>query len=126
MPSLPAAVFHIGPVDVEPVGLPERAFIPIKAEPLHPLDDRLDIFIRGSGPVRVFDPEDERAARVPRIEPVEERCPRSSNMQMPGGARSKPNSDLFCQDNLRFDLTGTRIRGVRIHAKRIKPSPSTT
>ena len=87
-------------VAVEPLGLEVgpagpadlRALVPVEAEPPHAVEDPGHHLPRRPLHVGVFDSQDEGAAGVPRVEPVEERGAGAADVQVPGGRRGEANS----------------------------------
>jgi hypothetical protein len=71
----------------------ERAFVPIQSEPAQAIEDHLQGFGCIALLVRVLDAQDELAAGVPCVEPVEQRGSRSAHVQIAGGRRSETNAD---------------------------------
>ena len=55
--------------------------VPIEAEPRHSVEDCVDRFLGRAGLVGILDPQEELAAVVAREEPVEERRPRSPDVE---------------------------------------------
>ena len=72
-------------VAVRPGELAHRLAVPVEPEPFEPPEDRRRRLLRGPGPVGVLDPKEEPAAPAARVEPVEERRARPSDVQEPGG-----------------------------------------
>ena len=70
-----------------------RTFIPIKFEPAQSVVNCLRGFGRVPRPVSVLDPQNQRAAGVFRVEPVEERRPRAADVEITGGRWGKANTD---------------------------------
>src|SRR5262249_41125739 len=60
-------------------------FVPGEAEPVESLEDRARGFISTARPVRVLDAEEERAAVLLCVEPVEERGARAADVEVPRG-----------------------------------------
>src|SRR6185436_7291041 len=73
--------------------LEERAFVPIDAQPLHALEDRVDRFGGRALEVGVFDAQDELSGVAPRVGPGEERGARAADMQEAGRARCEARTD---------------------------------
>ncbi len=71
-------------VEIHPLRLVERAFIPVHPEPLHSIEDRFLEFLRGTLEVRVFYTEYECAPVVSGEEPVEESGSGPSDMERAG------------------------------------------
>src|SRR3972149_12140084 len=67
--------FNMLLVDVHPLCLTEGSLIPVKAEPLHPLEDCLYGFVSRTGLVCVFDAQDEDAFVVTGGKPVKKGRP---------------------------------------------------
>ncbi|GBD19556.1 hypothetical protein HRbin27_02063 [bacterium HR27] len=80
-------------LDVRPVGPTDiRPLVPLQTEPLQPLDDPFDALSDQPGLVRVLDAQDEGTAVLPREEPVEERRPRPTHVQVTGRARCEADT----------------------------------
>ncbi len=79
-------------VNVESLGLEERAFVPIKAQPGHPFEDPADHLFRGAFEVSIFDSKDERAADMPGEKPVKKRRPSTADMQVASRRWGEANS----------------------------------
>ena len=88
LPSMPAigVEFDVGPVAVEAVRLVEGTLVPVQAEPLHALEDRLRHLIAGAVAVGILDTEHEHPALLADVEPVEERGAGASDVEVAGGA----------------------------------------
>src|SRR5262249_59237243 len=84
-------------IDLRPLRLPiammRRALVPREPEPAHGVEDRVDVLLRRARPVGVLDAEDENAAVMARVEPVEERGSSAANVKMAGGTRSEAHAD---------------------------------
>ena len=63
--------------------------VPTEFEPPKAVEDRLDVLGLGAFAIGILDAEDELAAGVARIEPVEQRRARAADMQRAGGRRRK-------------------------------------
>ena len=70
-----------------------RTFVPIEPEPAQPVVDRRGRFLGVARLVRILDAQDERAAVMPREEPVEQRGARAADVQIAGGRWSEANAD---------------------------------
>jgi hypothetical protein len=75
--ALQLKVRAAGPSDVRP-------FVPIEPEPTHPVEDACHHVGRRSLNVCIFDPEHERPAVPPCVQPVEERGARAADVQIAG------------------------------------------
>ena len=82
-------------VEVEALGLIERALVPVEAEPAHAFQDAFDHGLGGALEVGVLDAEDEGAAGVAGEEPVEERGAGATNVQVAGGRGSETDAGSF-------------------------------
>src|SRR5205085_10002512 len=69
-----------------------RPLVPGEPQPAHAVEDRRDRLVRGTGSVRVLDPQDERASPRTGEEEIEQRRARPTHVEIPGGARRKPNA----------------------------------
>src|ERR1035437_7044956 len=78
----------------------ERAFVPVKAEPAQAVEDDIHGLLRVARGVGILDAEDERAAGVAGVKPVEERRARAADMQVAGGRRGETDTRFHG-----FDLT---------------------
>jgi hypothetical protein len=81
-------------IQVHPFSLAKRAFVPIKPDPFHTLDDGLDGFIRRATLVGVLDPKDKRPLLLARKEPVEESSADSTNMEKSRRTWSESDTNL--------------------------------
>ena len=70
------------------------AFVPIHAEPAHRVEDHLQEGVGIALLVRVLDAEDELAARMAGVEPVEQGRTGASDVEEAGGAGSEADADL--------------------------------
>jgi hypothetical protein len=61
----------------------DDVLVPVESEPLHSLEDCAGTLIRAADFVGVFDAKKEFAVVMPGIEPVEKRCTRPANVQVP-------------------------------------------
>jgi hypothetical protein len=66
------------------LGLVERAFVPIHAQPLQTLEDTVDQFGLVAFRVGVLNTQNHHAVEVPSEKPVEERCARSPHVEIAG------------------------------------------
>src|SRR5437899_1687900 len=65
-------------------GVPaDGSLIPIQPEPAQAIQDDIDGFLRVSRDIRVFDAENERAAGMSCIKPIEQSRPCPANVQEP-------------------------------------------
>ena len=71
-----------------------RALVPIEAEPAQAVVDQVEEGLAVAFLVRVLDPQDERAAGVTGIQPVEQRRAGAADVKKTGGTRSKTNANL--------------------------------
>ena len=70
----------------------ERAFVPIQAEPAQAVQDDVHGLLRIARGVGVLDAEDERAAGVAGVKPVEQGRARPADVQVTGRRRGKTNA----------------------------------
>ena len=77
------------------------AFVPIHTQPAHRIEDHLQEGVRIALLVRVLDAEDELAARVTGVEPVEQGRPGASDVEEAGGAGGEADADLGHLDRQR-------------------------
>ena len=70
----------------------ERAFVPVEAEPAQAVEDDVHGFLRIARGVGVLDAQDERAAGVAGVKPVEQRGARAADVQVAGGRRGKSDA----------------------------------
>ena len=70
------------------------SLVPFKPQPAQPLENHIDRLLRVARGVRVFNPQDERAARMPRIQPVEQRRTGTSNVKVAGRTRGKTDANF--------------------------------
>src|SRR5438105_6602432 len=59
-----------------------RPFVPLQPEPTQSVVNRARRFLGVSGAVGVFDPQNESAAGVLRMQPVEQRRPRTADVEV--------------------------------------------
>ncbi len=96
--------------------------VPIEPQPCHAVEDRGDGGFRRARAVGVFDAEQEFAARVTRIKPIEQRGARAADMQKAGRRRSKArnHAGLQChRDSFRW--TGSSAQPLRGRRALIAP-----
>ncbi len=100
-------------LEVRPVGAADfRPFVPVEAEPPHAVEDAGHHLPRRPLHVGVFDPQDERAAGVPRVQPVEERGAGAADVKVAGGRRGE--TDSGCGHTIRaFYRARQAARGLR-------------
>src|SRR3990172_7601057 len=80
--------------DVHPLCLAVWSLVPVKTEPLHPLDDCLYGLVSRTGLVCVFDAQDEDTFVVTGEQPVKQGCPDAAYMEVAGRARCKSYADV--------------------------------
>jgi hypothetical protein len=78
----------------EPLHLEHRALVPVEAQPLQAVEDRVDRLLRRALEVGVFDPQDESAAVAPRVRPGEERRASAADVQRAGRTRGEARPDF--------------------------------
>ena len=69
--------------------------VPIELQPAHPVENRINRALCGSRAVGIFDPQQEFAAKMPCIQPVEQRRSRAADMEITGRRRRKAGHDSF-------------------------------
>ena len=74
--------------------LADRLAVPIEAEPFEPVENRVDRRLRRPLAIGVLDAQQELAARVLGVEPVEQRRARAADMQEAGRRRREAGYDL--------------------------------
>jgi hypothetical protein len=84
-----------GSVEIEPLRLVERAFVPVEAEPTHPIKNAFDHSLGGALEVGVFDAQDEGATGVASKEPVEERGAGTPHVQVAGRGGCETDAGTF-------------------------------
>ena len=123
-PALGQEAPGVGPVNVQPLGLPvagcRRPLVPVEVEPAQRLEDRLDRLLRRPVPVGVLDAEDEDAAVMPGEEPVEEGGARAPHVEVAGRARRESDPDRVGHGQY---VSKSRPQGVRENA-RIRAAPT--
>ncbi len=81
-------------VELKPVGLAERTFVPVQPDPSHPVQDGVNRLLRGAASVRILDAKNERAPFVPSEEPVKQSGSDSADVQVSGRTRRKSYSNV--------------------------------
>ena len=76
-----------GAIEFHAIGLEVRPFVPVDAEPAQADKNAFHHLRSGALQVSVFNAENQRAAVVSRIEPVEQSGTRSADVQVAGGRR---------------------------------------
>ena len=74
--------------------LADRLAVPVEPEPFEPVENRVDRRLRRAFAVGVLDAQQERAAEMLGVEPVEQRRPRAADMQEAGRRRREAGDDL--------------------------------
>ena len=98
------AVAAVGDTRIEPAGrdirvalearaLEYRLVVGRQAEPLHAVEDRLDVLRRRAFAIRILDAQDEFATSVARVQPVEKCRANTAEVQDTGRARGESGSD---------------------------------
>ena len=87
-----------------------RALVPAQAEPVQAVEDVLLELDRAASLVRVLEAEDERAARVPGVQVVEQRRPGGPDVEWAGGARGDPDA----RDGQSGQRAGTTWNSARV------------
>ena len=90
--------------------LEDRLAVPIEAEPGQPVEDGVDGVGGRTLPVGVLDAQQELAAGVPGIEPVEQSRARAADMQIAGGRGGKARDDGLGHAPERTSRIGGEIR----------------
>jgi hypothetical protein len=67
-------------VSIEPLRLEKRTFIRIETQPRHTVENGVDILRRRTFPVGIFNPKNELAVRMARIQPAKKRCADAAEM----------------------------------------------
>ena len=67
-------------IEFHALGLEERSFVPVNPQPAQAFEDAIHHLGRGAFEVGVLDPQNQRAAVVARVEPVEKSGTRSTDM----------------------------------------------
>ena len=68
--------------------------IPFQAKPVEPINDGVDCALRGPLAVGVLDPQQHLASAPTRVEPIEQRGARASDMKKAGRRWRKAGDDL--------------------------------
>jgi hypothetical protein len=71
-----------------------RSLVPIEAQPLHVLEDRLLVLRLGTLPVGILDAQDELAAMPAGEQPIKEGGTSAPDVQVPCGAGGETDSNL--------------------------------
>ena len=93
----------------------ERAFVPVEPEPFQTVVDGLGRLGGIAGFVGVFDAQDERAAGVPGVEPVEKRGAGATDVKIAGGRGGEADTDVGTHRNSQLCTT---CRGISLHFTR--------
>lgn len=80
------------PLEIRP--LMDDLLIPVQPEPLEPLENRARAFLGAARLVGVFDAEEEDAAEMTSVEPVEEGGARASDVEISGRGGSEAETGL--------------------------------
>ncbi len=72
-------------ITIDAVGLVDRAFVVVQAQPVHRLQNRVDGGLGAALAIGVLDAQDEVAATVPRLQPAIQRSARTADVQIAGG-----------------------------------------
>ena len=75
-----------------------RAFVPVDAQPVQAVEDRLQCLVDIPLLVGVVDPQDELAAVLPGEEPVEQRRANPANVQISGGTGGESGANHGIED----------------------------
>src|SRR4029077_1659943 len=86
------ALLRGGAIEVQALGLVERAFIPVEAQPKKAVDDALNEFRLVALGVGVFDAEDHGAVLLNGIEPVEQGGAGAADVEVAGGRRGETHA----------------------------------
>jgi len=108
-------------VDVQALGLPVRSvrtadlhtLVPVQPEPPQGIEELAVGLLAVARGVGVLDPEDERAADVPGVRPVEQRRADQADVRRPRGRRAEPHPDGRAL-RLRGALLREQARVVRV------------
>ena len=92
------------------MGLEIGLAVPVEAEPAHAVEDRVDRRLGGAGLVGILDPQQEAAAMVAGVEPVEQGGAGAADMEE-AGRRGREAGD---------DAGGLGLRS-RAHSPRMGP-----
>ena len=82
-----------GAVGVKPLGLAVGTLVPVDPQPAQRALDALGQLVAREGGIGVLDPEDERAALVAGVEPVEQRGPGPAHVEEPRGRGRETDPD---------------------------------
>ena len=94
-------------VEIEALGLEERAFVPVEAEPAHAFENAFDHGFGGALEVGVLDAEDEGSAEVAGEEPVEEGGAGSADVEVASGRGRETDAGVLSGD---ISLYGIKFR----------------
>ncbi len=100
----------------------KRLVVPVEAKPGKAAQNRIDRFLRGAFAIRIFDPQEELAARVPRVKPVEQGRARAPDVQIAGGRGRKTQDGLRIFWHDRFWSGADCYFGVAVASS--KPVPA--
>ena len=93
--------------------LEHRLAVPVDAQPVQAGDDRRHRRRRRASAVRILDAQPKGAARMPRIEPVEQRGARAADMERPGRGGGEA-----CDDRHDAARRRTALESPRLYARR--------
>src|SRR5690606_13554185 len=113
-------------VTVQAMGLVDRAFVVVHAQPGHRLEDRVDRRLGTALAVGVLDPQDELPAAATRLQPAVQRGARAADVQVTGGA----GGETGAAGHGRRQATGFRnftlpaaLQWADDHALHLRPAP---
>src|SRR6266571_3757950 len=72
--------------------LKHERLVPIEAEPSEAVEDHFGVLLGGALPVGVFDAQQELAARVAGVQPVEEGGAGAADVEVAGGRRGEADA----------------------------------
>ena len=81
-------------IEVHPLSLPKRTFVPIETDPAHALENGLNRFVGRAALIGVFDAKNEDPILLSRKQPIEQGRPHPADMEEAGRTGRKSNPDL--------------------------------
>ena len=103
-------------IQIHPLRLAERAFVPIEPDPFHPIDDGVNRFVRRAALIGIFDTENKHALLLASKEPIEQGRSHAAYVEKSRRTGSKADTNLTHD---RATLHQTQISRHLYHAVKI-------